>query len=374
MRTTTLLLLITLAGTTTGLLHAQEPDTLAALEGRFTDRDGGEPVVDATVRLRELGAGTVTDDDGRFRIGPVAPGRYTLVVSHIAYDTSSVTVRLRPGATTRLSAALAQRAIVLREILVTARSELERERRVRGTPVRVLDRQVIDSLSTSADHLGEVIRTLPGLTVRGGWYTKTLCIEAMGRMITPNSSPGAGCDGVLVVIDGSVVAGGGEMLQNLTPEDVESVEFLRPTEAGLRYGTLGGKGVLEVYTRGNGPYARQASLSAGTRDPVDLGITGVVSAVGASALASLGSCLAFECPFAGFSTETAAAELATTALVIPFAVHIRGGRRGPFWLELLASTAIGAAGVAGYQATDSPAALVGAAAMQVAVTVLLERR
>jgi len=42
------------------------------------------------------------------------------------------------------------------------------------------------------------------------------------------------------------------------PEEIESIEFIPPARAGLRYGTgVGNRGVLEIWTRGQGPYAER---------------------------------------------------------------------------------------------------------------------
>jgi hypothetical protein len=62
------------------------------------------------------------------------------------------------------------------------------------------------------------------------------------------------CEGVAVAVDDRLVAGqAGEFLRTFSLEQVESVFYLRPSEATTRFGTAGANGVILIYTRGNGP-------------------------------------------------------------------------------------------------------------------------
>lgn len=57
--------------------------------GRVTEKNGA-PIADATVRVKNSGASTITDANGSFTIN--APQNATLVISHINFGTSEVTV------------------------------------------------------------------------------------------------------------------------------------------------------------------------------------------------------------------------------------------------------------------------------------------
>jgi glyoxylase-like metal-dependent hydrolase (beta-lactamase superfamily II) len=46
-------------------------------------------------------------------------------------------------------------------------------------------------------------------------------------------------------------------LASLPVDDIESIEFLKASEAGIRYGNFASQGVLLIYTLGNGPTARR---------------------------------------------------------------------------------------------------------------------
>jgi outer membrane receptor protein involved in Fe transport len=63
----------------------------AAVTGRVTDR-AGQPVADATIAVAELGRATTSDREGRFRLGALPAGRYTISARRLGYVTGAVTV------------------------------------------------------------------------------------------------------------------------------------------------------------------------------------------------------------------------------------------------------------------------------------------
>ena len=89
---------------------------------------------------------------------------------------------------------------------------------------------------------------------------KGLCIESARSQM---ETGGSACNSVMVVVDGAPYnpEGAGQhtlqLLLELSPNMLESVEYLSAAEAGPRYGTGSKHGALVIYTRGNGPYARQ---------------------------------------------------------------------------------------------------------------------
>jgi len=58
----------------------------ATLRGSITDADNGQPLVGATVLLKNLGRGADTDSLGRFRFSDLDPGRYQLQVAYLGYQ------------------------------------------------------------------------------------------------------------------------------------------------------------------------------------------------------------------------------------------------------------------------------------------------
>lgn len=55
------------------------------IRGVVTNTDTGEPVPYATVALKEVGTGAITDEEGKFSINQVKPGRwcYAFIPKHL---------------------------------------------------------------------------------------------------------------------------------------------------------------------------------------------------------------------------------------------------------------------------------------------------
>ncbi len=69
------------------------------ITGRIFNPASGEYIRNAQVRVVETGDTTVSEDEGAFRLSPVAPGRVTLAVTYTGYKTVTATVDVAAGAT-----------------------------------------------------------------------------------------------------------------------------------------------------------------------------------------------------------------------------------------------------------------------------------
>ena len=78
----------------TGLAPAQEASTLT---GKVSTKGNGTAVAGAEILLRPGHSGTITDNEGNFKLGNLKPGEYTLEVDHIGYKTLIRQVTLEPG-------------------------------------------------------------------------------------------------------------------------------------------------------------------------------------------------------------------------------------------------------------------------------------
>lgn len=228
----------------------------ARLLGRLVDFATSQPIAGATVHLEGTRLEQLTDEQGRFALPDVPPGAHELRISHPAYGTHADSVQIEAGRTAALEIRLPASAVELEGVVATALSRRSQAARVRSTPLRLLDRAEIERAGAGARHIGELVRGLPGATVResGGDAGAGLCIEAVRRMRSDRTA--RGCEMVMVYVDDVRMMDAWENLRNLPLADIESIELLAPGEAGARYGTGAGTGVLLIYTRGNGPFAR----------------------------------------------------------------------------------------------------------------------
>jgi outer membrane receptor protein involved in Fe transport len=95
------------------------------VSGYVTD-ETGNPVLGANVILEGTYYGAATDENGYYYIINVAPGKYTLKVSSIGYQTVKVTnVRINIDKTTRIDVKLREQSVSLgKEVVVTAKKPL----------------------------------------------------------------------------------------------------------------------------------------------------------------------------------------------------------------------------------------------------------
>ncbi len=61
------------------------------IKGRLTDKETGEPIYGASVMVVGTNRGSLTDFDGRYLIKQLEPGTYQLKVSHLEYNTATIT-------------------------------------------------------------------------------------------------------------------------------------------------------------------------------------------------------------------------------------------------------------------------------------------
>lgn len=86
--------------------------------GRVVDR-AGQPIADATIAVTELGRATTSATDGRFRLGALPDGRYTVTARRVGY-VSAVTSITVSGTPTQIQIALDASTIRLEPVNVTA--------------------------------------------------------------------------------------------------------------------------------------------------------------------------------------------------------------------------------------------------------------
>ncbi len=96
-----------------------ENPTRASVSGRLTDKRSGEALVGATVFVRELKTGAVSDVYGNYSLTMNA-GKYTLIYSYVGYQTIEKTVDLTVTKDVRISLELEALLRNLKEVEITS--------------------------------------------------------------------------------------------------------------------------------------------------------------------------------------------------------------------------------------------------------------
>ncbi len=211
------------------------------LRGTIKDASSGNPLAGATIAVKGSAQNTVSDAQGAFIIA--VPGSNSiLTVSYVGYATQEVSV----GTSTNLEIALVSNSVELNQVVVVgygtqnrrdvtgAVKSLKSEAFNRGiinSPQQLLQGKVAGVNVTSAS--GEPGAVM-GITVRGPGGVRT------------GSTP-------LFVVDGLPLdnssTGGGDPLNFINSQDIESIDVLKDASATAIYGARGANGVVLITTK-----------------------------------------------------------------------------------------------------------------------------
>ena len=218
--------------------------------------DGGRPVSDVTVLVVGTRNGAVSRADGRFTITSVPAGVRQLHAARIGYSPVTQSVTVTTGQTVTVALTMTAAATSLEQVVVTGYA----------TQVK---RDVTGSVSTIA---GDEIATMPVPTV-----DEALAGLSPGVQVqTTNTQPGTdmririrgsnslnGSNDPLIVIDGVI----GADINQLNPNEIESVNILKDASAAAIYGARASNGVVLITTKTGEPGRMRFAYSgyAGTQ-------------------------------------------------------------------------------------------------------------
>ncbi|WP_300603568.1 TonB-dependent receptor [Niabella sp.] len=201
--------------------------------GTITD-DTGAPLSGVNVMVKGSSTGTVSDNNGAFKIKTASKGIPILTFSHSGYQSKE---QLAAGGTLRVvleKAIKGEDEIVIigygsvkKKDLTTSISTLN-EQDIMKTPITSLEQALqgnaagVHVVNTSAEPGGEI-----SIRVRGG------------SSIKADNEP-------LLVVDGFTTDQG---LASLNPSDIKSIEVLKDAGATAIYGSRGANGVIMVTTK-----------------------------------------------------------------------------------------------------------------------------
>lgn len=205
------------------------------LQGLVKDEQGN-PIIGASIQLKNTGTGVITDLDGLFQI-QVTDKNSVIVISYIGYVTQEISVGDRSSITVRLK----EDTKSLEEVVVTAFGATQKKETMVGSiqQVRPAELKVpSSSLSTSfAGRMAGVIAIQrsgqPGADGADFWIR--------------GKSTFGDATGVLIVLDGVEISSSD--LNALDPEVIESFSILKDATATAMYGTRGANGVMIVTTK-----------------------------------------------------------------------------------------------------------------------------
>ncbi len=214
------------------LFTSSEIYSQRTVSGTIIDSETNEPLIGANVLVKGTSTGTITDIDGNFSLS-VPSGSEELEISYAGFSTQSVAIGNESFLNIGLSAGQ-----LLDEIVVTGYGS-QNEKEITSA-VAQLDAKDFN-LGAITDPAQLLQGKVAGLQIynRGGDPNGVSTIRMRGiSTVGANVEP-------LIVIDGII----GASLNNVDPNDIESVSILKDGSAAAIYGSRGSSGVIIVTTK-----------------------------------------------------------------------------------------------------------------------------
>ena len=225
----------------------------AIVAGTVVDEQGA-PVANAQVYVEETGTGTLTNSQGAFRLA-VSPGEVTIRVVILGFRTETRTVTAPAEG---VSVSLVAAAINLDALVVTGTAGAV-ERRAVGTAIATINASDQVGLAPTPDVSQLINGRAPGVVVTPGTGMvgsgPTIRIRGASSF-SLNTQPLIYVDGVRLdngVGTGISIQGFGSgvvnRLNDVNPEDIESIEIIKGPAAATLYGTEASNGVIQILTK-----------------------------------------------------------------------------------------------------------------------------
>ncbi len=214
------------------------------IRGSVMDASDSGPLAGATVKIKNTEKGVSTDTEGRFSLTADSSAA-VLVISYLGFDTKEVTVKLPQEGT--LEIMLDRKTGALQEVVVsTGYQEIPKERAT-GSFVRA-DNELLNR-RVSTDIVSRLEDVVPGLVFnRKG--SSSMSIRGQSTLHA-NAQP-------LIVIDNFPFDGD---LNNINPNDVESITVLKDAAAASIWGSRAGNGVIVITTKKGRPGIPQVAFN-----------------------------------------------------------------------------------------------------------------
>lgn len=238
---------------------------VGSVGGRVTDVRTNLPLAGTTVQVQGSNLTGTTGNDGRYRIANIPAGTHVLLARRIGYGAEQQSVTVRDGLETNADFKLNASAFSLEEIVITGTPGGE-QRRTLGNSVAVIDASTALERSAAPSLTALLNARTPGaiITPGTGRIGAGPSIQMRGRStLSLSSDPIVYIDGVRVNNasgQGIVPAGSSSFgsqgstaitsrLDDINPDDIESIEVIRGPAAATIYGTEAANGVIQIITK-----------------------------------------------------------------------------------------------------------------------------
>jgi len=248
-----------------GVAQAQQ----GTITGKVTDEATGAALAGARIQVVNQSAFALTNQEGQYSIRSVTPGALTLRIFMLGYRSGTQTVTLEAGGTATVDWSLRSAPFQLEEIVTTATGE-QATRELGNSVAKIQATQLVEA--APVNNLTQVLSgRIAGVQVlqSNGTSGTGARIRVRGiSSVSLSNDPLLYIDGIRVAADAAAGAfvGGATVskLNDLNPEEIESIEIVKGPSAATLYGTQAANGVIRVTTKRGRAGAPQWNMWAET--------------------------------------------------------------------------------------------------------------
>jgi TonB-linked SusC/RagA family outer membrane protein len=243
--------------------------------GKVTD-ESGAPIPSVRIVVVGTTLDIQTPASGEFRITGVPSGRVLVRAFKLGFKSIIDTVSLTPGGTVAANFRLAESLVSLSQVVVTGTAG-NQERRAQSAEVASLDASGVSAQQPTISTVGGMLQSqLPGVSVSGGSGETGTANQIRIRgasSINLSNEPLIFIDGIRVN-DGFTGGGSGgqsyDRMNDLNPDEIESVEVVKGPAAATLYGADASAGVIQIITKkghaGASSFVQSVHASTGNID------------------------------------------------------------------------------------------------------------
>src|SRR5438477_2203498 len=245
----------------TAVAQAQQ----ANVTGRVTDQASGHPLGGARVTIVGTSLVAQTTADGHYTLSRVPGGSCTVRASAVGYATASRTLTVAAGETATADLALGLSAYSLDAVVITSTGEQAKKEVGNSIASIRADSLVATRPITNMNDLlvAKVagVQVLPSPLTGGGSRVRIRGTTSLSL----SNEPVYILDGIRIesAVGSSSIGIGGTLpsrVNDISPEDIESIDVVRGPSASTLYGTDAANGVIVISTKRGKPGPAQWSL------------------------------------------------------------------------------------------------------------------
>jgi TonB-linked SusC/RagA family outer membrane protein len=247
---------IAAVGVIIGSTRASAQAASGTITGRITDAAAGTPLTGANVRITGSQVGAQTAADGRYTIRGVTPGTVELQINRIGYEAKKTTATVAAGRTVTVDATLSQAAFSLSSVVTTV-TGVQSKAEISNTVATIDVAQKLAEIPVET--MGQLLsgRAAGVQVISAGSVGAGSRVRIRGQSsLSLSNDPlvyidGVRADGRTGIVGSGTGTGGSapSALDNIAPEEIETIDVIKGPAAATLYGTAAANGVILITTK-----------------------------------------------------------------------------------------------------------------------------